>query len=232
MVDALQKTIATTLNQVVFSYDSGKGAVPFIVFDCSMQETHKQKSTATKFETENAQTISDHMVIEPFALKLTALISNTPLVSIFGGASAVLTAAGSSFAPNPAVLKNNAAVLAALPLIPTLSQVARNAYQSLLTLQQARVPFQVTTTLRTYENMWMENLSVPRTSKDGGGIICEIDLIQLLLVSSSSQNLSILSDPNVAASKTEKGPQNGDSEFVKRFDSAQQSLLSHSPPVN
>lgn len=65
---------------------------------------------------------------------------------------------------------------------PAQSGRAVDAYSELVALKNTREPFQVVTGINVYENMILENISVPRTSKDGHSIRFNMVLAELPIV--------------------------------------------------
>jgi hypothetical protein len=181
--------------------------IPIVAFDCSIMETHSRESVVTEFETENGDTISDHIVVKPFNLHIQGIVSNSPLSSLAGLATAAVTTVATAVAPPVGVLGKNAAALAALPLIPNPFAPANTAYQSLLNLQNLKLPFTVQTTLYTYKNMWVKKLSVPRDAQRGNAVFFELDLVQLLLVTPTTVNIGQFAAADLAASQSNKGEQ-------------------------
>jgi len=59
---------------------------------------------------------------------------------------------------------------------------SNQAYYELVKLQNSRKPFQVVTGIRSYENMVIENLSVPRNSKDGHSLRFNMVLAELPII--------------------------------------------------
>ena len=197
----LASAVAGFLKQVTFSVYG----VPVLSFDCSISESHSRDSMITEFEVENGQTISDHIVIKPFHLKLTGVISDSPLSGIGAIATNVATTAITKIPPNPGVLSGASKALAALSLLPNPFSPSKDAYSALLDLQAARIPLTVTTSIKIYFNMWIKSISVPRDSKTGGGLTFDVDLAQLLLVTPIQVDIAIFAKADLAASAANKG---------------------------
>lgn len=212
----LESVIAKYLHQVVFlSQPSG---IPSLILDCSLSETHKREAKPTQFETEVGQTISDHIVLGPFSLHIQGMVSNAPLSTLAGIASAALTTVATAQEPNPGVLGAKAAAIAALPLFTqALSNPAATNYDILLALQAARAPLTVVTSLKLYINMWLTTISVPREAKNGGGLVFDVDLTQLLLVTPITVDISKLAIADLAAAEADKGAQEAENELTGDF---------------
>lgn len=183
------------------------GALPVVVFDCSIEEAHSRESVVTEFETENGQTVTDHIVTKPFQLHIKGIVSDSPLSVLASLGVAAVTTAIASKVSKPGVLGQASAALAALPLIPNPFSPSATAYQSLLDLQFAKFPFSVVTTLYEYKNMWVKKLVVPRDAQRGNAIFFDLDLVQLLLVTPITLNIAQFAEADLAALQANKGAQ-------------------------
>lgn len=183
-----------------------KDNLPLIVFDASITENHQRRSEATKFQTENGQTISDHIVVMPFVLSLQVLTSDSPISPLTGALTAVATAA----LAQSNVIQNAAQAVAAASVsaqaLAGMFSPSQGVYQQVLALQDGKFPFDVMTSIGLYRNMWVENVGVPRDNKTGGGLIFNLELVQLLLVSSLTVNTALFANASLAAGQAEKGP--------------------------
>ncbi|MFX0205157.1 MAG: phage baseplate protein [Candidatus Hodarchaeota archaeon] len=64
-----------------------------------------------------------------------------------------------------------------------------DAYNDLVYLQNLREPMTVITGLKVYENMVIENFTVPRTVKDGGSLVFNMNFTELQIVSSQTTTI-------------------------------------------
>lgn len=74
------------------------------------------------------------------------------------------------------------------PAIPGKEGRATQAYYELVKLQNDKKPFRVITGIRDYENMVIENLSVPRSSKDGNSLRFNMILAEIPIVGQKANN--------------------------------------------
>lgn len=187
-------------------------SIPPFSLDCSITEKHSRESPPTEFEIENGQTVSDHIIIKPFALKIQGLITDTPLSALQGLIVAGAGLASSlALSKNPGVLTKATAGLALSPALSGLFDSSKSvaAYQTLIQLQNLKLPLTVITSLFRYNNMFIRSLSAPRDNKTGKTLVFDLDLIQLLLVSPLAVNISNLANADVAAGASSKGSQAG-----------------------
>ena len=94
-----------------------------------------------------------------------------------------------------------------------------SAYQTLLSLQQSRLPFQVHTRLNLYKNMLIEEISAPDDFKTQFGMRCTVTLKEIFVVEVSTTTVSArpialgksnigvqqAEDPGTLASQIEQG---------------------------
>lgn len=204
--------------------DASAGKVVFAV-DCMLSEKHERRSPATEFEVEDGQTVSDHITVKPFSLHLQGIISDAPL-SLLSVETAVGIATGlaGKFIPLAGKGAPAIALAPAIAMSTPLGNLIDNpearrsyaAYQQLLNLQGAKAPVTVVTSLHSYVNMWIANLSAPRDGKTGRELIFDLDLTELLLVESETLADTKFADPNNATKKSELGNQNAaESEAAK-----------------
>jgi hypothetical protein len=229
--------IAAVGGQTLSSLLSGKTRVQFkqnggtlITFDASIKETHQQDCTATEFPIENGKTISDHIIVKPFSLQLTGIITDSPI----GGLQAILTEVGvtaaSALLPPVGVI----GAAGALSLFSALTKSPRRSvanYASILRIAQSGQPVDVLTSLspQMYKNMWITSLSVPRDAETGNCILFTVSLKQLLLVTPQSVSVSVFANPGLSANKQDIGQESLKSVFQEGEQSGLSKVLSKLP---
>lgn len=177
-----------------------------ITIDASIEETHKRRSPATKFPVENGMVVSDHILVEPFSLEITGMISDNPIGSLSGLVTEVATSLAAKLVP-PASLTAIAGAVGLVSALAGSSSPSAAAYAQILMLQQNGQPFDVLTSLYRYPNMWITDLSVPRNAGTGNALLFTVTLEQLLLVSPQSVNISIFANPALSANNADVGNQ-------------------------
>lgn len=173
-----------------------------IVIDATVNETHSRDSTPTEFEVENGDTISDNIIVKPFALEIQGIISDTPLSVL----NAALTTAVSAIVP-PIALVGATAGSALFSAIAETDSPSVVAYKQIRALQENKQPFDVLTTLNRYTNMFIKSLSIPRDANTGQVLMFNISLVELLLVSPQTVNLQIFKDADLSAALANQGRQ-------------------------
>lgn len=189
-----------------------------ISIDCTVSENHQKESPPTEFPLETGESISDHIILKPFGLEIQGIISDSPIKPL----NALLsTVAGAVLPPTGIVAAGVAmSLFSALAGSKSPSVVA---YAQLLQLQASRKPFDVITTLRRYDTMWIKSLTVPRDASTGQVLVFNVSLVQLLLVSPQSVNIQKFSNGALAANQASLGKkqtevnafQVGDNDFAQ-----------------
>lgn len=187
------------------------GTNTIIQFDASLKEDHQRESPPTEFPVENGQVVSDHIIVKPFNLELTGIISDTPIGGIQGLLTEVATSLTASLLP-PVGLIAGAAGVALFSALSKSKSPSVAAYSQLLQLQagippNGPQPFDVLTSLYRYPSMWIKSLSVPRDSDTGRSLLFTVSLTQLILVSPQSVNVQIFANPSLSANLADTGQQ-------------------------
>ncbi len=125
-----------------------------IVLDCSVSEQHQADVDVTDSPVERGANISDHARPKPETLTLEGLITNAPLSRDPLSPSTAESLAGSI----------DTGFISRAQGDPTR---AVSAYQDLRDLKDAGELIEVVTSLRSYSDMVLTNLSVPRDAKTG-----------------------------------------------------------------
>jgi hypothetical protein len=180
-----------------------------IQLDASIKESHSRESPPSEFPIENGEVISDHIIIKPFQLEITGIISDTPIGGLKGYLTEAATSVTSALLPPVALLGASAGV-ALLNANSKAKSPSVQAYLQLLQLQSNAKPVDVLTSLNRYANMWIKSISVPRDSDTGKALLFTVGFVQLLLVTPQSVNISIFANPGLSANQSDNGEQGTD----------------------
>jgi hypothetical protein len=112
-----------------------------LVVDCTISESHEASVTVTKHPVEDGAKITDHARPEPVTLTIEGMVSNTPIASVFTTGGAIYSAG----AQGP----------------------VQSAYKMLIDLHDNPRLIDIVTKLRTYHNMILTSLKIPRDAKTG-----------------------------------------------------------------
>ena len=164
-----------------------------MTLDISIKETHIRTATVTENEIEDGSIVTDHVNVNPEKLTIDGEISEFPIG--LGGVAGV-TAVG---------LQRK--ILGSEGLVKGVRKKPEDAYQYLVDVFEAGEPIEIITGLQAYEDMVIEELSVPRTSKDGKSLLFSAKLKRVIFAV-TELTASFKLDPEAnATEKTKKGKQ-------------------------
>lgn len=183
-----------------------------IVANITLEEKHIDELEITDHPVEQGATITDHAFKRPVELTLRVAWSNSPgqPATLLGGLSGALTnqltgavqqqITGAAFKQIGGSALGNLAVaqlakVVANPLISFGAQVnnqtgkgtstVNDVYQSLLDLQNSRVPFTIFTGKRRYSNMLIKSITTETTKKTENSLECLLRCREVILVSTT-----------------------------------------------
>lgn len=198
------------LSTVIGNVAAGKKRVQFIQqatgtvinIDCTVSETHERESPPTEFEIEDGSTISDHIILKPIRLEITGMISDTPISII----NAIATTLVSAVTP-PIGIVGAAAGIALSKVLSDSASPSVAAFNQLLQLQESKTAVSVLTTLKLYDNMFISKVTIPRDANTGKVLMFTVSLVQLLLVSPQTVNITIFKNSDLSAGQSNVGSQ-------------------------
>lgn len=170
--------------------------VDTIQVDATVTERHQSKAEITRSPVESGAKITDHIRPEPDMLTLEGIVTNTPLPTTADPLNhfTQTTAAGTVQWDSRGTFK------------PTR---AGQAYQDMLALFQGRT-FNIVTQLRTYENMALESLEVPRDAQSGQALRFTATFVQIQQIASlKTINVDAVGRPTTKLGPKVSGPTEG-----------------------
>lgn len=197
-----------------------------IVADAVLEEVHSSTATITDHPVETGSAVTDHVRKNPDSLRLTLLITNSPIVDAPapGGGSLIkqtieyrvkrhleASVGGLSVAaPGPLNLVGNFLpdVTKSISAIGPRAALARDraVYDELQRMMRESSVVTVVTSIRTYDNMAIAEVSLPRAAIGGAEIT--VNLRQLRFVSARIVDVPIpkIDAANKRADRGAKGP--------------------------
>jgi hypothetical protein len=143
--------------QLSLLYQPFNAIIDSLVLDASVKEEHISEVDVTDHPVEQGAAVSDHARPKPEELTIEGVVSNTPLSNL--QTSRATTFEGVSFTSN-----------AASQSVRGMPGNAESAYAQLRALRDKPILITVVTALRTYDNLIMTSLKVPR-DKDTGDVL-------------------------------------------------------------
>jgi hypothetical protein len=172
--------VMSNLQKIALLFKDQESKIGEIVVDAFLQETHEMRAKATEHPVEDGTSVVDHVQLQPTTLQIEGVVSNTPLDFI------------------------------GMPIISAIggdNDHAQKTFEKLEKLFADRQPITIATTLKSYKNMVLENISIQRNAKTSGALrfSCSAKQIQF-----ANQMLIHIPNPKVARAqpkqKTGKQP--------------------------
>ena len=190
-------------------------------FEASLSETHSRTSTPTEFPIEDGRVINDHIILKPFELNMTLIITDKPI----SGAAGLLTEAATTLTSKLTPPIGTVALGAGLGGLSLFNSIVNKsdspsvaAYHQIQKIQENGNPFTVLTSLSRYENMVISSMSVPREANNGQCIIVSLNLTQLTIVSSNIVQINALANPGLSGAMNDTGQQStGNNKFQEGY---------------
>lgn len=135
-------------------------------------EDHDNSVLITKNPVEDGVDITDHAIIQPKLLFIQGAVTDTPLgAAAFGQ---LVDSVTSLFGTTT----------------PTNGTRSQNAYNLMLALMEAREPFEVSTKLRTYNNMLMTSLKTVQDKDSSRIVLLNMVFEEIITTESATINLT------------------------------------------
>lgn len=145
-----------------FAIQDEEATIAAFQVDALLSETHTFSRQVTDNPVEDGEPVADHIIKNPITLEIQAIITDAPIKGILESASRALirTFEGSKY--------------------------TSDCFGALMALYELKSYLTVYTEYKTYENMVIENITIPRDPKDGEALIFNISLKQIRVVSTAT----------------------------------------------
>lgn len=153
------------------------GQIDGLEIDATVHEVHGVKAKATRHPVESGSDVTDHVQLMPDEIQIEGVITDTPLIGIAD------------------------LLLGQVDLATLTGQRASGAWDLLEQTVKARQPIKVVTTLKTYDNVILEDLSAPRDAENGNAIHFTVRGVVIRIVSSQNVGLPIPKEARGAATQ-------------------------------
>jgi hypothetical protein len=162
---------------VSITFTTPGGLTEEIVLDATVRQVHRASATITEHPVEEGSNISDHIRPDLDAIRVEAVITNTPIVQPGSNMDGVTSEVApiELDVPSPPTRFNvsgllNAAVQAFSPKVNKAEVLQfsgpfdriRSVYESFLSMRDNGTVVRVLTTLREYESMVIQSVEVPK----------------------------------------------------------------------
>jgi hypothetical protein len=174
-----------------------------LVLDCSITETHTVANDVTEHPVETGFNVTDHVRAKPDELTIEGIVTNTPFSQT--QRTRIVQALGITFA-------------SATDADQILGQpgYAEAAYTSLRDVRDSGRLITITTSLRTYENMVMTSLVVPRNKDVGDALRFTAQFKRVRVVSNKLAAAKKSSSPAKTVKNGKQAPKGTDAATQKK----------------
>lgn len=180
---------------------TGPTLIGDVSLDCTVSETHNATATVTDHPVESGSTITDHIRPEPLQLTITGIVSNTPI--------------------GTKKLQIVSSEIGRIRADDTVLGHAETAAKKLEEIRLSAKPVKVVTRLRTYENMAMLSLSIPRDAKTGNALNFTMQFKQIRIVTNRTTRVV-----TAKSSKAQKKQDTGKQPTKEQTEEKKRSILS------
>ena len=142
-------------------------AIKDFLIDCSLSEDHNFESEVTEFPVESGSNITDNIRPKPVTVKIEGIVTNTPIgyLDTIRGPNSQAVALGQALTFG----------LVSTSPVDTL-------YALFQKIREDREPVTIRTSLRTFENMALKSLNLPRDASTGDALRFTAEFIQIQIV--------------------------------------------------
>lgn len=202
-----------------------KDNVTLCEFDACLNESHSIEVAASEYGIEGGGTIHDHLRVSPVTLQLSLIKTDTPIDNRDELLRSAIVSAGAAVGGPIGILGASAAVsrsqsFLALQAQNSSASPSQAAYDTLKRMAAGEVTsggrtypqvFDVRTSLREYKSMCIRSLQVARDASTGYGLVFNIALQELRVVSSQTVQVTAAAQPALSGVKKKLAePENED----------------------
>jgi hypothetical protein len=152
----------------LITIDPKRSIVPITAM-VTLEEVSTDTLQVTEHPVEQGANINDHAFVQPSEVVIRCGWSNSSLSGLLSGIGQSVSAlfGGSAFG----------------------SDYVSSVYNQLLALQQSRIPFDVSTGKRTYQNMLMRSLALTTDPTSENALMCTVVCRQVIIVQTQATTL-------------------------------------------
>ena len=172
--------------RVALSYLSGEDAeaLELLKIDATRAEEHSFKAKATQHEVEDGANISDHVIKTGRVVTLDGIISDDPISIAAAAIGNIGGLAGSLVEGLGGAVATGAVSKIGSELIANGSKPSKDAIDILEYIYEESIPLMITTSIKTYTNMIMESLNIPRNSRNANALEFKASFKEIRIVES------------------------------------------------
>ena len=158
--------------RVALSYLSGgeAKALEILKIDATRAEEHTFKAKATQHEVEDGANISDHVIKTGRVVVIDGVISDDPISISAAAVGNLAGITGNLVGGLGGAVATGVVAKLGSELISKSSKPSKDALDIFEEIYEKSIPITIVTSIKTYTNMIMESLSVPRNSRNANSL--------------------------------------------------------------
>lgn len=166
------ETITGKDRRVSLSYLSGgeAKALEILKIDATRAEEHSVKAKATQHEVEDGANITDHVIKGGRTVTLNGVISDDPITIAAAAIGNLAGITGSLVGGLGGAVATGVVAKLGSELISNSSKPSKDAIDTLEEIYEKNIPVTIITSIKTYTNMIMESLSIPRNARNANSL--------------------------------------------------------------
>ena len=172
--------------RVALLYLSGEDAeaLELLKIDATRAEEHSFKAKATQNEVEDGANISDHVIKTGRTVTIDGIISDDPISIAAAAIGNLAGITGSLVGGLGGAVATGAVSKIGSELIANGSKPSKDAVDILEYIYEESIPLMITTSIKTYTNMIMESLNIPRNSRNANALEFKASFKEIRIVES------------------------------------------------
>lgn len=193
--------------RVALSYLSGEDAeaLELLKIDATRAEEHSFKAKATQHEVEDGANIADHVIKTGRTVTLNGVISDDPISITAAAVGGIAGITGSLVPGLGGAVATGVVAKVGSELISNGSKPSKDAIDILEYIYEENIPLMITTSLKTYTNMIMESLTVPRNSRNANSLEFSASFREIRIIESEVVEIPPSATAVDGAIKEQKG---------------------------
>ena len=153
------------------SFEDGEAdTFELLKIDATRAEEHSFRAKATQHEVEDGSNISDHVIKTGRIVTLDGIISDDPITVAAAAVGNIGGIVGSLVEGFGGAVATGAVSKLGSELIANGSKPSKDAIDILEGIYELSLPLMMTTSIKTYTNMVMESLNIPRNSRNANAL--------------------------------------------------------------
>lgn len=193
--------------RVALSYLSGEDAeaLELLKIDATRAEEHSFKAKATQHEVEDGANITDHVIKTGRTVTLNGVISDDPISITAAAVGGIAGITGSLVPGLGGAVATGVVAKVGSELISNGSKPSKDAIDILEYIYEENIPLMITTSIKTYTNMIMESLNIPRNSRNANSLEFSASFREIRIIENEVVEIPLAATEVDGAIKETKG---------------------------